>query len=121
MPGQRIYATHDGIAHVFTGTKPPNNLADRVVTVASSRYITKYQHLLKWCVRDGANVTRGTLIGLMDSTGVSTGNHLHYEIRKPSGAQVSLEEINNLVPPYSLGQIVTTAYSGGNESNCYAP
>lgn len=39
----------------------------------------------------GAHVEWGQTIGLMDSTGNSTGNHLHYEIRQPDNTPVNPE------------------------------
>jgi len=42
---------------------------------------TLYGHLKKILVRRGQIISRGEVIGLVGSTGVSTGPHLHYEIR----------------------------------------
>jgi murein DD-endopeptidase MepM/ murein hydrolase activator NlpD len=42
---------------------------------------TRYGHLAKIEVQPGDNVQRGQLIGLVGSTGRSTGPHLHYELR----------------------------------------
>jgi murein DD-endopeptidase MepM/ murein hydrolase activator NlpD len=42
---------------------------------------TRYGHLSKVEVQVGDPVTRGQLIGLVGSTGRSTGPHLHYELR----------------------------------------
>jgi murein DD-endopeptidase MepM/ murein hydrolase activator NlpD len=42
---------------------------------------TRYGHLLKLEVSVGDPITRGQLIGLLGSTGRSTGPHLHYELR----------------------------------------
>jgi len=41
---------------------------------------TVYGHLSKILVSRGYKVTRGEEIGLVGSTGYSTGPHLHYEV-----------------------------------------
>jgi murein DD-endopeptidase MepM/ murein hydrolase activator NlpD len=43
-------------------------------------FITKYAHLKKSLVQKGDTVERGQVIGLVGSTGRSTGPHVHYEI-----------------------------------------
>ena len=43
--------------------------------------ITRYGHMSKILVAAGQHVTRGQQVGEVGSTGRSTGNHLHYEVR----------------------------------------
>ena len=49
-------------------------------------FFTKYAHLDKVYVKEGQNVTQGEVVGAMGNTGLSTGPHLHYEVR--IGSQV---------------------------------
>ena len=73
-----IYATADGIVGRTGWTGGYGNL----VELEHGRGIeTRYGHLSKILVTPGTSVHRGDLIGLMGSTGRSTGNHLHYEVR----------------------------------------
>ncbi|TAL31085.1 MAG: hypothetical protein EPN93_18870 [Spirochaetes bacterium] len=41
-----------------------------------------YGHLQKYIVKPGQKVAKGEQIGMVDTTGYSTGPHLHFEIRK---------------------------------------
>ena len=42
---------------------------------------TRYAHLAKLLVKPGQRVTSGDALGIIGSTGRSTGRHLHYEVR----------------------------------------
>lgn len=52
----------------------------RVVVNHGNGYSSTYNHLSQISVRSGQSVAKGQLVGLMGSTGRSTGSHLHFEI-----------------------------------------
>ncbi len=52
-----------------------------VVVVHDNGTSTLYAHMSKRAVKAGQTVTQGQVLGYVGSTGSSTGNHLHYEIR----------------------------------------
>jgi murein DD-endopeptidase MepM/ murein hydrolase activator NlpD len=52
----------------------------RVVVNHGNGYTTTYNHLSVISVRVGQQVGKGQQVGLMGSTGRSTGSHLHFEI-----------------------------------------
>jgi len=77
--GTPIYATADGtVLRAGWNSGGYGNL----VEVDHGRGITtRYGHMSAILVEAGQHVTRGEQIGRMGSTGRSTGNHLHYEVR----------------------------------------
>lgn len=58
-----------------------------VVINHGNGYQTLYGHLSKILVAEGDNITRGQTVGLLGSTGRSTGPHLHFEIRTGNAPQ----------------------------------
>ena len=76
--GTPVYATADGIVDRAGRAGGYGNL----IEINHGRGIeTRYGHLSKIMVSDHQRVHRGDVIGLMGSTGRSTGSHLHYEVR----------------------------------------
>jgi len=77
--GTPIYATADGVV----GRSEWNNGGyGNLVELDHGQGIqTRYGHLSQRIAQPGQRVRRGDLIGLMGSTGRSTGSHLHYEVR----------------------------------------
>jgi murein DD-endopeptidase MepM/ murein hydrolase activator NlpD len=90
--GTPIHATADGVVS-FVGSFGD---LGRLITINHGYgYKTRYGHLSKVKVKKGQKIRRGDLIGLMGSTGYSTGPHLHYEVVKDSKRVNPLEYILN--------------------------
>ena len=76
--GAKIYATASGkISHA--GRK--NAYGNMVEIKHPFGITTRYGHLSKILVTNGQEVKEGDVIGIQGSTGRSTGDHLHYEVR----------------------------------------
>lgn len=76
--GTPVYATADGIV----GRSEWCNGYGKLVEIEHGKGVqTRYGHLSQLLVEPNTRVRRGDLIGRVGSTGRSTGNHLHYEVR----------------------------------------
>jgi len=75
--GQSVFATADGVVQSAGYTGDYGNL---IVIKHEFGLSTRYGHLSAYKVKVGDTVKRGDIIGLVGSTGRSTGAHLHYEI-----------------------------------------
>lgn len=77
---KRVYGTCDGKVYRSGFDKSYGNFV--VVRNTSDDTFHWFCHLQTIFVKQGQNVSRGTVIGIMGNTGNSTGTHLHFEIRK---------------------------------------
>ena len=51
--------------------------------MVDGRYVTTgYNHALRYTVSVGQRVSKGQVIGYVGTTGLSTGCHLHFEVRR---------------------------------------
>lgn len=76
--GEKIHSTADG---VVTKAFKNGGYGNYVEIDHGNGYRTVYAHMQKYLVKKGQSIKRGQVIGLVGSTGRSTGPHLHYEIR----------------------------------------
>ena len=75
--GSDVKVTANGIVKIENYDKRNGRY---VLVDHGNGFITKYGHLKKSLVKKGDTVARGQVIGLVGSTGRSTGPHVHYEI-----------------------------------------
>ena len=76
--GTPVYAVANGRV-VLAGRN--GGFGNTVEIQHENAYITQYAHLHRIHVRNGQRVSKGTVVGTVGSTGVSTGPHLHFGLR----------------------------------------
>lgn len=108
VPVAGATANHNGIdIGVYSGT-PVYSAADGyvagvgynsargywVMVKHADNLYTFYQHLNSYVVSTGANVKRGQLIAYSGNTGISSGPHLHFEVRTGPGDWDLVDPLN---------------------------
>lgn len=83
--GTPVFAAADGVVVAAQAMQDANGTlvgyGNYVIIQHATGLETLYGHLLSSIVKTGDLVTRGQLIGLVGSTGNSTGPHTHFEVR----------------------------------------
>jgi murein DD-endopeptidase MepM/ murein hydrolase activator NlpD len=76
--GAPIYATHRGVVTLTPGSYPAGNH----IWVGNDNYKTGFSHLDRFAegLASGQTVERGTLIGYLGNSGMSSGPHLDYQV-----------------------------------------
>ena len=75
--GAPIYATGDGRVEFANGATTYGNV---VFINHGYDFQTRYAHMTRYIVSPGEHVRRGQVIGYVGNTGLSFGNHCHYEV-----------------------------------------
>ena len=91
--GSPIYAIQNGNV-IRTGTR--GDMGNHVMITHNNGYNSVYMHLSKILVNPGDTVVKGQIIGLMGSTGRSTGTHLHLGVWTGSSSYSNARMIDPL-------------------------
>lgn len=78
--GTPVYATADGVVE-WAAYHQSSGYGKMVRVIHNYGFSTVYGHLDRIEVNSGNYVRRGDLLGYSGNTGISTGPHLHYEVR----------------------------------------
>lgn len=84
--GVEILAANDG--QVIYVAYEAGGAGNTVTIAGADGWQSRYHHLERWAVEYGQPITAGELVGWCDSTGASSGPHLHFEIRSDPGTPV---------------------------------
>lgn len=101
--GTPVYATGNGIATMATW-KP--GYGQVIELNHGFGYKTRYGHLSKMYISKGDSVTRGQVIGEVGNTGVSSGSHLHYEVRFRDNTINPVHYFNKDISPESYMELM---------------
>ena len=91
--GTPVYAVKDGdVAYTVSNDQTFGNYI--ILSHDLGKQSSVYAHLSKIFVEQYSFVKKGTIIGLVGHTGMATGDHLHFEIRKGGKALNPREKLN---------------------------
>lgn len=80
--GTPIYAANDGVVTTVNRNATASSYGYYCIINHGNGYVTLYGHQCQVpIVSEGETVSKGQVIGYVGTTGNSTGNHLHFELR----------------------------------------
>lgn len=108
-PGTPIRAATGGVVRTVTVHSGYGNMVE---IDHGEGLITRYAHAKVILVKEGELVVRGQLIARVGSTGLSTGPHLHFEVRRHDKAldpRVFLAGQPLIVPPTAVQNVAASS------------
>ena len=93
--GTEIFASSEGKVSVAVSDYKKNKGPGKYIVIQHEKnYETFYSHLDEVLVKEGQKIKAGDLIAKVGTTGLSTGPHLHFEIRKNGKAHDPKEYVD---------------------------
>ncbi|MFH0999239.1 MAG: M23 family metallopeptidase, partial [Bacteroidota bacterium] len=105
--GTDVYASGDGV--VVEASRSNYGYGNIIEIDHGYSYTTVYAHLNGFKVREGERVKRGQTIGSVGNSGLSTGPHLHYEVRKSGNRVNPIYFFFNDLNPDDYDEIINVA------------
>lgn len=112
--GTEIHSTGDGVVVEVKSSK--RGYGNQIVIDHGFGYKTRYAHMSKFLVKPGQKVKRGEVIGLVGNTGLSTGPHLHYEVRKNNRAIDPINFYFEDLTPEQYNEMIHQSKQTGGQS-----
>ena len=113
--GIDLSSNNYNIPSVLDGTVIENMWNDArgwfITILNSDGYKATYQHMASQSpLSVGSSVKEGQTIGIQGSTGNSTGDHLHFEVKSPSGVYVDPEQYLKGATNSNILNVLTDAH-----------
>jgi murein DD-endopeptidase MepM/ murein hydrolase activator NlpD len=105
--GAPVYATGKG--EVVRKDYSKRGYGNQLVIDHGYGYKTRYAHLNEFKAKEGETVKRGEMIATIGNTGLSTGPHLHYEVRKDGKPVNPINFFHNELSPREYQKVVKLA------------
>jgi len=81
--GTPVYATADGLVRKVKQNHKDGEAYGRYIIIDhTDGFSTLYAQLSAYNINEGKEVNKGDVIGFVGQSGISTGPHLHYEVKK---------------------------------------
>jgi murein DD-endopeptidase MepM/ murein hydrolase activator NlpD len=113
--GTDVYATGNGkVTRIIQAPRARSGYGTYIEIDHGYGYKTLYAHLDKVLVRQGQEVKRGDVVGLVGNTGASTAPHLHYEVQRANRPVNPVNYFFGDLSPDDFDAMIEMSMQGGS-------